>query len=278
MKKPFSAFLMCIMVIGLILGAIANLCTVYAETSIPKPSVPEFTVKLVDTSYTEPTTYSIDPYTGEKLTHAGSYVERTSLEVKIKNQPFTANKDADGLSFFYNIRVKGHFSEDWIELYRASDGYPTQSDSEYTVISLGTLGENGLSLGSGTVALSIPLGGKADFQVEAMIGCVSRVYDPDATNQFGMYPWRFTGETSGWSNTQTLTIDVNSGGGSEQSQVDPNETSVPNQQLGAQSAVTQPDINWTEISLIAALVTISAMLIIALVYKRKVFSKVNTLT
>jgi len=264
MKKPFRSFLICIMVIGLILGVIANLCTVYAETSIPKPSVPEFTVKLVDTSYDEPTTYSIDPYTGEKLTHAGSHVERTSLEVRIKNQPFTASKDVEGISFFYNIRVKGHFSEEWVELYRASDGYPTQSDSEYTVMLLGTLGENGLSLESGTVALSIPLGGQVDFQVESMIGGVSRVYDPDATSQFGMYPWRFSGETSGWSTTQTLTISANGLEEPEQSQVNPNETSVPNQQSG---------IPWTEISLFALFSGIIAALLIALIYKRKAIQR-----
>jgi hypothetical protein len=32
--------------------------------SIPKPSVPEFTVKLVDSSYDIPASSLIDPYTG----------------------------------------------------------------------------------------------------------------------------------------------------------------------------------------------------------------------
>ena len=122
----------------LILAASSLIVVKPAHSSITKPSVPEFTVKLVDSSYDVPTTYSIDPYTGENVTHAGSHVERRSIEVKIKNQPFTPYYDESSgwnISFYYNIRIKGYYSEDWIELYRASDGYPTQSDSEYIVIS-----------------------------------------------------------------------------------------------------------------------------------------------
>jgi len=258
------------MISVLIFTSITYVGMVQAELSIPKPSIPELTVNLVDTSYDEPTAYSVDPYTGEQLTDAGMHVERTSLRVTIKNQPFTVKGEAEGASFFYNIRVKGSFSEEWTELYRASDGYPTQSDSESTVISLGTLRKDGLSLESGTVAMNIPLGGQVDFQVEAMVGWVSRVYNPDATNQIEMYPWRFTGEKSGWSNTQTLIIDVNSVKESEQSTGKPNETSVLNQQLDAQSAVTQPGIDWTQISLLAALGVIVALLaLIALVHRNK---------
>jgi hypothetical protein len=48
--------------------------TAFAQ-SIPKPSVPEFTLVLVDSSYDVPTTYSIDPYTGDNVTHNGYHVE-----------------------------------------------------------------------------------------------------------------------------------------------------------------------------------------------------------
>ena len=64
--------------------------------SIPKPSVPEFTVKAVSHPYDVPTTYSTDPYTGETITHEGYHVENKSIEVWIKNQPFTPYADADG--------------------------------------------------------------------------------------------------------------------------------------------------------------------------------------
>jgi len=175
---------------------------------IPKPSIPEYSVKFVDNSYDEPPTYEIDPYTGENVTHPSYHVKLINLEMTIKNQPFSPYYDADSgwnISFYYNIRIKGYYSEDWTELYRPSDGYPTQSDSEYTVISLGTLGENGLSLVTNAKMIDVHSGGQVDFQVEAMIGYVSRVYDPNATG-IDIYPWWFTGETSGWSNTQTITI------------------------------------------------------------------------
>ena len=178
--------------------------TAQAQTT-PKPSVPEFTVKLVDASYDEPITYSIDPYTGETITHGGIHIELTGLKVNVTNQPFTPTNQYD--KFLYNIRIKGAFTEDWIELYRASDGYPTQSDTEYTVISLGLLREDGLDLQSGAKGIKIPYGGQVDFQVEAMIGYVTRVTDPNATSQLGSLVWSFVGEKSGWSSTQTLFID-----------------------------------------------------------------------
>jgi hypothetical protein len=148
-------------------------------SGISKPSIPDFTVGFVN----------------------------GALEVRIKNQPFVPYDDPyNDISFYYNIRFKGHYSEEWIELYRASDWYPTQSDSEYTVIHLGTLGENRLSLVTSAKMIDVPSGSQVDFQMEAMIGQVSRVYNPNATSMFDLYPWRFTGETSGWSKTQTITI------------------------------------------------------------------------
>jgi hypothetical protein len=119
--------------------------------SITKPSVPQFTIEFVNHVFETPTTYSINPYTGENITYPGEHREWQSLEIKIENQPFTpysTYQDAPewNVSLFYNIRVKGAFTDDWIELYRASDGYPTQNaSSQHTIISLGTLGENGIT-------------------------------------------------------------------------------------------------------------------------------------
>ena len=151
--------------------------TVSAE-SIPAPSVPEFTVKIINSSV---------------------------MEVTIKNQPFTSYYDDSlGQHVFlgYNIRLKDHFEGGWTELYRASDGYLGQwSDSDYTVRTLHT------ETGTGTTiairegfSMTFPAGSQLDFQVEAMIGYVSR-----DISQAGA-PWVFTGEKSGWSNTQTLKI------------------------------------------------------------------------
>jgi hypothetical protein len=79
---------------------------------VQTPSVPEFTVELVDSSYDEPTTYFTDPYTGETVTHEGYHVYRQNIELKIKNQPFTPYTETGGqnIDFYYNIRIKGHFT------------------------------------------------------------------------------------------------------------------------------------------------------------------------
>ena len=188
----------------LTLSSLVMVGSVFAQ-SIPTPSIPEFTVELVDSSYDVPTTYSIDPFTGENVTHEGYHVESRTIEVKIKNHPFTPYEIQDSagnswtINFYFNIRIKGHFSEDWIELYRPSDGYPYQSDSDYTIFSYDWGGDADTILG--TKMMRIPAGSQVDFQVEAMIGYVHR------DGSISMWaPWVFEGETSGWSNTQTITI------------------------------------------------------------------------
>jgi hypothetical protein len=180
----------------------------HAEASISKPSVPEFTLKLVEHPYDVATTYSTDPYTGENVTHAGYHVENKSIEVSIKNQPFTPyeiqeNENNWSINFFYNIRVKGHFGQDWNEVYHPSDGFPRQSDSEYTVESFSsTEGEDFYA--TSTSVVHAPSGGQVDFQVEAMVGYVHREISIPVPGT----GWVFTGEASGWSNTQTLTINA----------------------------------------------------------------------
>ena len=59
------------------------------------------------------------------------------------------------------------------------------------------------------VGIVIPTGTQTDIQVEAMIGSIGRQLNPNATSQIDMYPYVFTGETSGWSNTQTVTLPAN---------------------------------------------------------------------
>jgi hypothetical protein len=103
------------------------LSSIMVETSfasITKPSVPQFTVKLVDSSYDIPTTYLIDPYTGANVTHPSHRVDNKTIELTIKNQPFVPYLVQEGnsnwtTSFYYNVRVKGHYKDDWITLYSA---------------------------------------------------------------------------------------------------------------------------------------------------------------
>ena len=91
--------------------------------SMPKPSVPQFSIQVVDYSYDVPTTYTTDSYTGKQITNPGYHVDDIRVEGKIKNQHFTpymipnpnsTNSDNPNLNidFYYNIRYKGHFGNE----------------------------------------------------------------------------------------------------------------------------------------------------------------------
>jgi len=191
--------------------------TLTPTQEMPKPSVPEFTVTLTDSSYDVPTTYYMDTYgSGKNETIPGYHVEARTITVTIKNQPFTpfpyyANSPRN-VSLMYDIRVKTHYEENWTNIYHPSDGYPLADlGSEYTAISFqGEYSpESGLDFDSGWRSLTFLVGAQIDFQVEAMIGHISRVSNPNATNQLEMYPYMFIGEKSSWSDTATLTIPTN---------------------------------------------------------------------
>ena len=174
--------------------------------STPRPYAPEFTLKYVDHSYDIPSSnsYEIDPYTGEEVRtgSAARHVENKTIEITIENHPFTPYTDAEGHYFrlFYNVEYRGHFGGNWS---RHGGYYRSASDLDYTVLVYGlstrpstddmpTLGE-------------IPAGSQIDFRVQAFIGYYIAVVNPP--QQFGEpYHLEYTGETSEWSNTQTIAI------------------------------------------------------------------------
>jgi hypothetical protein len=194
------------LLIVVILAVSSLILISFVSASIPKPSVPEFTVQIVAYPYDLPTTHSIDPYTGKDITHQGYHVENRSIEVRIKNQPFNTFNDSGWIvDFYYNVRVKGHYAKNWTELYNPVVNPELYSvGSEYTVFNYPEeySDTEGMCFDIGT----FPAGGKVDFQVEAMLGYVHRGYNPNSPDQLGMFQWVFDGETSGWSNTQTVII------------------------------------------------------------------------
>jgi hypothetical protein len=171
--------------------------------NIPKPSVPEFTVQFVDRSYDVPTSTSFDPYTGKEIINQGYHVVNKTIEIKIKNQPFEPFYNANGqaINLYYNIRIKGYFERNWTEVYRPVYGFPLQStDSDYTVFSYTWVEQGETQVGSWMITLRN--GAQADFQVEAMIGYIadSGPFSDRSPREY------FEGKTSGWSNTQSITI------------------------------------------------------------------------
>jgi uncharacterized membrane protein YkgB len=204
--KSLASILILIMVISSL--SLIIIKPAYAQTAtpnaldngtpipIPVPSVPEFTVKFVNSSYEVPASSSINPYTGRKVPTPSYYVENDSIELTIKNQPFVSFIDDYGanISLFYNVREKGHYAENWTDLYNPEGGFVPQSNSGYTVISC--------SLG---LFIGLSSGGQVDFQAQAMIGFTTSSLPP-----YSPFTYQFVGKTSDWSNTQTVTIPASS--------------------------------------------------------------------
>ena len=217
--------------------------------SIPRPSVPDITIRYVNSSYPVTTT---NPYTGINETEL---VSNDSIEISIKNQPFGYSNT---YGIYFNVRAKPHFEGNWTEIYQLenrassynSDGNfsfaeyvshdsPTQSNSGYTNITFPVVPtelyqasgydiqryhtEVGVSEGLYYAFLSaIPYRGQVDFQVEALVGHGAQMYvndHPLAPYPIGHYEQANAFDiASGWSSTQTITI-----GGSTSEAISPSE-------------------------------------------------------
>ena len=125
-----------------------------------KPSVPEFTLKFIDNSYTVPTTTTTttDPYTGKQAvtTQTGYYIQNASLQISIKNQTI------DSSDLYFDVRMRGNFSEVWDDIAHVE----ANPYFEYTVLTYGLEGNNASGNFGGHLKIS-PFGGIADFQVQA---------------------------------------------------------------------------------------------------------------
>jgi hypothetical protein len=165
--------------------------------AIPKPSIPEFTVELVDNSYDVPekTTTKIDQYTGKETetTTPSYHVENKSIEITIKNQPLSPYTNANASSYegrlYYNVRVKGHFGEEWtapisFKRHDPVSRIPVSSSSGYTVV---------------TCSADYPPDAYLDFQVEAFIG--HNYWDSIPDHPLGVFSAFKVDATSGWSTT-----------------------------------------------------------------------------
>ena len=179
--------------------------------SMPRPSVPKFTVEYIDNSYDVPstTTSTTNPYNNKTTTTTspGYHVKNFTIEVTITNQLFPSSINGNATNLYYDVRVKGNFGEDWNYLYSSplnsasysgvlygynADSLPAQSSSDYTVLSF--------------PANSYPSDGVVDFQVKAILGYqyLDNEYYPPHMIPMGMRI--FVYESSSWSKTQTLDI------------------------------------------------------------------------
>jgi len=175
---------------------------------IKKPATPAFTAKIFDSSYDIPPTATFNTFTGQTETQPGSHIDAITLELRIKNEPFTSytgtteSGSSWNVHFSYYIRLKGHYDQNWGEDTCNVDKLLTRNDGAETVCSFQGVyssTENMELRGDGWI-FTFPPGAEIDFQVRAMIGYIGRVVEG------GMAPWYFFGEVSDWSTTQTVTI------------------------------------------------------------------------
>ena len=175
--------------------------SVHAQSqSIPTPSVPEFTVKLVDHSYDVPpvTTSTTNPYNNKTTTTTiPSYrIRNVTIDLTIVNQPYPASINGNASFVYYDVQLKGHFGQGWTELFQYYDNSPVQSNSQYTVISLPD---------------NYQVGDQIDIQVQAAIGykIVTYIAHPPEPNVY-TESVDFQHASSDWSPTQTFTIPASS--------------------------------------------------------------------
>jgi hypothetical protein len=173
----------CIFTIVFVLLASSLIMAVPVQAEVPKPSVPEMTITLVD----------------------------GAVQVMIKNQPYNTYNDSEDhvITLYYHIRMKDHYKDNWQYTtypvpvqYRLPEYFPA-SKSEYTIMDIPYIGNNigfhGKEFGS--------ISGEVDFEVEALMGYSTAVnVNSAAMGSPDDYVYFFTGESSGWSDSQTITI------------------------------------------------------------------------
>ncbi len=236
MKKIMITLLL---VLGLIFSTIVGVFLNGFAQVIPKPSVPEFTVRFVDASYSETTT---NPYTGISET---KQISNKSIELTIKNQVFNNSN----YQIYFNVKIKPHFIDNWTEVYplqkRANSsiidgtfptaeyinsGCPIQSNSSYTKISFRVVptelyqavgydiqryysGEENQEGRYYPILSAIPFDAQLDFQVAVLIGHASQYWvieHPTYPSIGGYFTVAVAYDSrSDWSNTQTISIGNN---------------------------------------------------------------------
>lgn len=184
--------------------AVASLILVgsaFAQSTV-KPSVPEFTLKVVADPYDVEPTYSTDPLTGKSImTKSGRHKENRSIEVMIKNQPFTPYPTENGniSRLFYEISYKGHYEDTWRNPGFSGKGVANATDTDYTIAQI-NLELRGLEPPRSE-------DGQLDVRVRTQIGYYYGIARQDWSSfPITNYNYLFVGETGSWSNTQTITI------------------------------------------------------------------------
>jgi len=229
MRKVFSAFLFTLLVSALFFAGLFCMGTVQAQSTSKKPAIPEFTLNIIDDPHIESPNYKL-------------------VEITIKNQQYCN---------LYAIRAKSSSGNNWVNITHPDNPQP-QSESAYTKIILGLElreREGLVVIGFLGAKMRVPIDELLDIQVEAMNGAMRR------STEF----W-FEGETSGWSSTQTISLDVFTD--EVPNQPDPTENLTP-EPTKPQIPPTIAGFTLTDFDFVIVCVVI-VVLSIVLVYKGRI--------
>jgi len=174
--------------------------------SMPKPSVPIFSLTFTDHSFDAPAATIMSGYTGPTYVPA-HHSRNGTIEITILNQPFTPYKDEMNhtIKLYYHYACKGHYENDWI-IYPdvvPDIAYNEASDSEKTTFQY-WINEEWENDPAGRVP-DVPDDGQMDVRVEAFIG-YSETICTSIARRADDYHTYYVGQSSGWSCTQTITI------------------------------------------------------------------------
>jgi hypothetical protein len=166
-----------------------------AQVGVTTPTMSGFGVSYKEFKWYMSPTYDVDPSTGKAvMTHEGYYKVNRYKELSISNQPFEPYTDSKGnsIDLYYDINWKQHNEASWRTLLQPPFRFSQNKDFYLTAINIGFKGNADHSDWNIDVLDYVP-GNQIDFQIQALIG----YYTADNV---------FVGKTSGWSDTQTLTI------------------------------------------------------------------------
>jgi hypothetical protein len=237
-----------------------------ACASAPKPSVPQFTVTYVPSSYTKTTT---NPYTGQET---NEQIDTSTIEVKIKNQPFDYSVGDVKYYIFYQIGAKGHFSDDWSSRYSYGSNLTyDQASSQFA------LKQNETSQYTTAIFPANYYAAKSqvDFRVQAVImydGLV-KVYNSDdwVDLSYHLEKGYVFGETGDWSSIQTITTTVGASTETPSIFSSSTPTNSPSQPTGQSSQNTILfGLGWEQVALLVLAVFVAVLLVVVAVLMRKV--------
>ncbi len=216
MRKVFSVFLFVLLLSGLFFAGFISVGEVQA---VSKPSVPQFSVKLIDDSYDVPPTQTTDPYTGETITQLGYRVNKISIRIEIKNLP-------DGV--YYRVQYKGHYEESWTTI--TSQWHTGFWSNDFVSASKSTYTDVYLSFDSGSSYKLPPSGARLDFRVQALYA--GRETWPEISPEGKETGWHYSKlvetQAGDWSSVQTLTLTYETSESSSQTTTSPPPSAATN--------------------------------------------------